>query len=373
MLRRGVVAIVAVILGRCAAQDCRSSGSSYRSVKVWQLRVPSSGSSTFVHALRSFRAASAADCVPHARCVRVAAGGGALASEACGRLRFARIDGHNPGHHHYGKFRGASGTNRATLASTTIRHPALWVASTRHHWRDHEAKWFSYIGEGNATGLPLDAYVETAFWNWNTFTRALAGNFSGDYVSGLFRNPPKHVDPRIARADAARAGADGALLATALARLEAMPFFVLVERYDASVALLRHATCLKTLYATRRCAAHVQAIKVRCVADRGSAGACRDTVIAARWGNATHHAACDDNSIADERTWSTVPADALTERVLAASRRYHALDHALYERATELFEERLAAMRRDRDAGIACRLAAPLLEDAACETVCYGA
>lgn len=68
------------------AQDCRSKGSSYRNVKVWQLRVPSSGSSTLVHTLREFKAQTASDCVRHSSCAREGEGD-------CGRLRFASPHG----------------------------------------------------------------------------------------------------------------------------------------------------------------------------------------------------------------------------------------------------------------------------------------
>jgi len=247
--------LVAVAAWVAAAQDCRSNGASYRNVKVWQLRVPSSGSSTFVHALRSFPPAPAVgDCVPHARCERRPVGGSAAACDA--RLRFAALAGYNPGHRHFGGFAPSVGTNRAALAATTIRHPALWVASTRKHWRSHEANWFAWAeGAADAASYeaaPLEDYVRRAFWSWNTFTRALAGNFTGNYVSGLFHNPPgaRTTPAELRRAARARNG-DESLLRTAVANLEAMPFFVLVERYDASVALLRHATCLRASYATR--------------------------------------------------------------------------------------------------------------------------
>ena len=82
-----------------APSGCRSPGASYRTVKLWQLRVPSSGSSTLVHLLKHLAGESSSDCVAHGRCERVARDGG---GGACGRLRFASPKAHNPGHHHFG-------------------------------------------------------------------------------------------------------------------------------------------------------------------------------------------------------------------------------------------------------------------------------
>lgn len=362
-----------------APSGCRSPGASYRTVKLWQLRVPSSGSSTLVHLLKHLAGESSSDCVAHGRCERVARDGG---GGACGRLRFASPKAHNPGHHHFGLFEGAVGTNFAALATTTVRHPALWIQSTRKHWRSHETNWFAWAhaaGAEDPAGLALEDYVERAFWGWNTFTRALTGNYSGQHVAGLFHHPPSmrtrepsRQSPAELRAAMDAYNAHGAdLLERAKRHLEAMPFFVLVERYDESVALLRHATCLRTNYATRRCHAHIQDVKLACLATGAPREACRPDVLAARKGNATHHAACDDDAIADEATWAAVPTAALTPAVAAAAARYLALDVALYAHATRLFDARVAAMRRDRDRGIVCRLEAPLLEDPACATVCH--
>ena len=127
-----------------APSGCRSPGASYRTVKLWQLRVPSSGSSTLVHLLKHLAGESSSDCVAHGRCERVARDGG---GGACGRLRFASPKAHNPGHHHFGLFEGAVGTNFAALATTTVRHPALWIQSTRKHWRSHETNWFAWAHE----------------------------------------------------------------------------------------------------------------------------------------------------------------------------------------------------------------------------------
>ncbi|KAH8073278.1 hypothetical protein JL721_3265 [Aureococcus anophagefferens] len=311
-----------------------------------ELRVPSSGSSTLVHLLKHLAGESSSDCVAHGRCERVARDGG---GGACGRLRFASPKAHNPGHHHFGLFEGAVGTNFAALATTT-----------------------------DPAGLALEDYVERAFWGWNTFTRALTGNYSGQYVAGLFHHPPSmrtrepsRQSPAELRAAMDAYNAHGAdLLERAKRHLEAMPFFVLVERYDESVALLRHATCLRTNYATRRCHAHIQDVKLACLATGAPREACRPDVLAARKGNATHRA-CDGDAIADEATWAAVPTAALTPAVAAAAARYLALDVALYAHATRLFDARVAAMRRDRDRGIVCRLEAPLLEDPACATVCH--
>ena len=33
---------------------------------------------------------------------------------------------------------------------------------------------------------PLENYLEASWWQWNTFARSLAGNYSGDWIGGMF-------------------------------------------------------------------------------------------------------------------------------------------------------------------------------------------
>ena len=70
MMVLSLLALALAILGRVGGQDCQSPGASYRNVKLWQLRVPSSGSSTLVHALRYLSASKTSDCVRHSSCER---------------------------------------------------------------------------------------------------------------------------------------------------------------------------------------------------------------------------------------------------------------------------------------------------------------
>ena len=87
--------------------------------------------------------------------------------------------------------------------------------------------------------------MRAAHWNWNAFARALAANYSAREIAAGFFVGPRAAGwgASRAQADALNGGAGRALLGAARAALDAMPFFVLVERYDESVALLRHATC----------------------------------------------------------------------------------------------------------------------------------
>ena len=155
--------------------------------------------------------------------------------------------------------------------------------------------------------------------------RALAANYSTEYIDSVLVTPAgTGWGARRADADALNAadGAGAALLARAEAALAAMPFFVIVERYDESLALVEHASC---------------------------------------WRDDRH--APPPPRRAD--------AGAIAPAALAAARRYFALDTKLYEYANALLDARLARMRRDRAAGVVCRLVPPLAASG-CATVCFG-
>ena len=69
----------------------------------------------------------------------------------------------------------------------------------------------------------------------------------------------------------------------------------------------------------------------------------------------------------------TRPEEKLPAAALAAARRRMGVDMALYDEATRIFEERLAAMRADQARGVVCRFEGPTVgADAACGMVCTG-
>ena len=86
----------------------------------------------------------------------------------CKDAQIPGVSHFNPGHLHLGTLRQRGAEVFQVAVTTTLRHPTLWLDSTRKRWRAHDRRWFAahypQLDEDAGLDLPLRDYVEKAFW-----------------------------------------------------------------------------------------------------------------------------------------------------------------------------------------------------------------
>lgn len=216
--------------------------------------------------------------------------------------------------------------------------------------------------------LSVHACVPAAWWNWNVFSRTLAGNYSHDFIGGIWSAPSQDLTtPDLAHRLAAQAAYDpmsSTVLKRAMEALKQMPAFMLTERYDESVQLLAHTFCWhldQIDYTPKSCqrmrGRRKDELKRKCdelgIRDMET---CLQRLDPAEW-QPPEPGPCSlplllkaggEGPATDVVHWPE--EESLHEGIATRL----SLDMILYDYAEELFEERLADMRADQKAGFRC-------------------